>query len=88
MWKIQRLEDPIFVVLGLSGRLEGCELVDLQKVLTSVAGGQGIVLDLKDVKLVDQQAVDFLAQCEEEGIQLRSCPPYIRAWITQEKNRI
>lgn len=40
---------------------------------------------MKDEKLVDQQAVDFLAQCEEEGIQLLSCPPYIRAWITQEK---
>ena len=37
------------------------------------------------MKLVDREAVRFLARCEAEGITLVRCPAYIRAWIGQEK---
>jgi hypothetical protein len=33
------------------------------------------------VRLVDREAVRFLASCEARGIRLTSCPPYIREWI-------
>jgi hypothetical protein len=85
MWKIQRLEDGDFVILGLSGRLEHDQLAALQDAFVREAGNRGVVLDLKEVKLVDQDAVTFLARCEAEGIKLRNCPSYIRAWIAQGK---
>jgi len=46
--------------------------------------GRPVVLDLKNVVLVDREIVQFLHACETNGIELRNCPPYIRAWITQE----
>jgi hypothetical protein len=44
-----------------------------------------VVLDLKDVVLVDRDAVRFLRVRERSGIALRSCPPYIREWIAREE---
>jgi len=45
-------------------------------------------LDLEQVRLVDLDAVHFLAVCETKGLELRSCPPYVREWILAEKPRI
>jgi hypothetical protein len=33
------------------------------------------------VRLVDREAVRFLAACEARGIQLKHCPSYVREWI-------
>ena len=85
MWKVQKLTDGELVVLSLIGRIEGEQLVELQKVFASEAGHQRMVLDLKDVKLVDQDAVTFLADREAGGTELRNCPAYIREWIAREK---
>jgi len=41
-------------------------------------------LDLRDVKLVDQQVVTFLTRCQASGTRLRNYPPYIREWIPRE----
>ncbi len=81
MWKVKRVEDEDRVVLSLSGRLEGEQLSDLQKVFALAAEQQDLVLDLKDLKLVDQDAVRFLADWETGGASLRNCPAYIREWI-------
>jgi hypothetical protein len=85
MWKVQRLADGGSLVLSLSGRIEGEQLVELQKAFASEAGDQTAILDLKEVKLVDQDAVRFLARCEAAGTTLRNCPPYIREWIIRER---
>jgi hypothetical protein len=42
---------------------------------------------LKDLTLVDQDAVTFLRRCEADNITLRNCPAYIREWITRERNQ-
>ena len=47
---------------------------------------QNVALDLKEVKLVDRDAVRFLAQCEAEGARLRNCPHFIREWILRERD--
>jgi hypothetical protein len=46
-----------------------------------------LIFDLRDVTLVNQEAVTFLADCEAQGIKLESCPLHIRNWIDQEKRR-
>ena len=84
MWMVQILEDGELVVFFVRGRLEREQLTELQGVFESRARSGNIATDLKEVKLVDREAVRFLAQCERGGSQLRNCPGYIREWITKE----
>lgn len=83
MLKIRRAANGE-VVLTLSGRMGGENINDLQILITPESGGRRLILDLKDLTLVDQDAVSFLARCEADGIRLRNCPAYIREWITRQ----
>jgi ABC-type transporter Mla MlaB component len=85
MWKVRRVKAGDRTVLSLSGRLESEHLSYLREVLESEAASQKLVLDLKDLRLVDQNAVTFLAHCEACGASLRNCPAYIRNWIGTDK---
>jgi len=42
---------------------------------------------LYEVTLVDVGVVRFLIACEAEGIELLNCAPYIREWMSRERNR-
>jgi anti-anti-sigma regulatory factor len=84
MFKIQRSADGEFVVFTLSGRIKAARLAELQQLLECEADHHSLVLDLKEVKLVDRDAVSFLASCEAKGIKLANCPAYIREWIEKE----
>ena len=44
-----------------------------------------VAIDLAEVELVSRDAMKVLAREEAEGIELRSCPAYIREWITNER---
>ena len=46
-----------------------------------------VVLDLGDVTIVDADVVRFLMICEAEGIEFLHCPPFIREWILEERDR-
>jgi hypothetical protein len=74
------------VVIKLSGRMGAENLGELEKLISAEADGRPIILDLKDLKLVDQDAVNFLRRCEADSIQLKNCPAYIREWITGESD--
>ena len=87
--RIQRSDESDLVVFKLTGRIQAAdvpELVTLFLKSDSSWGGRGVVLDLEQVKLVDRDAVLFLALSEMTGAKLRNCSAYIREWITQEKN--
>jgi len=71
------------VVIKLSGRMDAENIGELEALMTSEADGRRIVLDLRDLTLVDQGAVSFLKRCEEDNITLKNCPAYIREWITR-----
>jgi anti-anti-sigma regulatory factor len=85
MFKIQKSVDREFVVLSLSGRIDGGQLEELKRIFASEADGHRVVLNLEAVKLVDCDVVAFLAQCENDGIRLVNCPAYIREWITRRQ---
>ena len=70
------------MVFTLSGRIRSEEAVELRRLVR--VENQRVVLDLKEVRLVDRAAVRFLAQCRAEGIELRGSSPYIREWISKE----
>jgi hypothetical protein len=75
------------IVFALSGRIEAEDIKQLQQLLASEAPGKQLVLNLRDVTLVNQDAVNFLALCEADSIMLENCPAYIRQWIEQAKTR-
>jgi anti-anti-sigma regulatory factor len=75
------------VIFTVSGRMDAENLDELKKLLTSEARGRRISLELKELTLVDQDAVTFLERCEADNIQLKNCPAYIREWITRERGQ-
>jgi hypothetical protein len=85
MWKVKRTEQAGLVVLLLSGRIEGEHLTELRKAFSAETDNQNLMLDMSEVKLVDQNAIDFLLRCETNGAILRNCPGYIREWIERDR---
>jgi hypothetical protein len=73
------------VVIKLSGRMGVENLGELEKLISAETNGRRIMLDLKDLKLVDQDSVNFLTRCEADNIRLKNCPAYIRKWISGER---
>jgi len=71
------------VVFKLSGRMDAENLGELDTLVREEAPCRRIVLDLRDLTLVDQDAVSFLKRCEADNITLKNCPAYIREWITR-----
>jgi anti-anti-sigma regulatory factor len=71
------------IVFTLSGRIEAEDIKQLQQLFASEAPGKQLVFNLKDVTLVNQDAITFLARSEADGIRLENCPAYIRQWIEQ-----
>src|SRR3954469_24597671 len=71
------------VVLFISGRITGEHVDMLRGVLEQESGG--FAIDLKNVLLVDRDAVKLLALSEANGTELRNCPPYVREWVTRER---
>ena len=86
MLKIQRKGNGD-VVLTLSGRLDTDSLIELSAALDAEPADRAVVLDLKNVVLVDRDTVRFLRVRERHGTTLRNCPPYIREWIAREEKQ-
>jgi len=84
MLRIQRSANGRFIVFTLSGRIKAARLAELQTLLESESGDYNMVLDLNEVKLVDRDAISFLAACEAKGVELTNCPAFIREWIEKE----
>ena len=75
-------------VFALSGRIEAEEIQELQQLCATEESGQRLIFNLRDVTLVNQEAVSFLAECEANGTKLENCPLHIRRWIDKGKGRI
>jgi anti-anti-sigma regulatory factor len=70
-------------ILTVSGRIGVEQLPELRRSVEE-AHGQGVILDLGEVSLVDVEAVRFLVRCEAQGVQISRCPGYVRVWMTRE----
>ena len=75
------------VVFTVSGRLAADNVSELAALLAAETAGRNLVLDLKNVVLVDRAIVRFLRASERNGMTLRNCPPYIREWIAREQEQ-
>jgi anti-anti-sigma regulatory factor len=70
----------------LSGRIVTDAIAELRRLLERKTDWRDIVLDLKDVSVVDRDAMGFLARCEADGVKLENLTPYIREWMEREKD--
>ena len=71
-------------MLTLSGRIDAAQVPELKELFDR--DYRNIVLDLRDVRLADREAVRFLKGCEEDGIKLENCPAYVREWMDREED--
>jgi predicted metal-binding protein len=82
--RIERSMRQGIMVFTLSGRMMAEEVAELKALF--VTDYRSIVLDLRDVRLADRDAVKFLRDCEADGMKLENCPAYIREWVEREKD--
>lgn len=82
--RIQKSIEDERVTFRLTGRIQAERIPELLSLLRSESR-HPIVLDLEQVRLVDRDAVLFLALSETLGAELRNCSAYIRKWIDQER---
>jgi hypothetical protein len=73
-------------IFRLSGRMHAENIAELESLFNAETKGRRIVLDLKDLTLLDGEAVSFLAKCEADSVEIKNCPPYIREWIARERS--
>ena len=83
MLRIEKDSHGCVTTLRLSGRIQSDDIASVQSAMTECCARK--VLDLSEVNLVDLDVVRFLIRCEDEGIELVQCPPYVREWILRER---
>jgi anti-anti-sigma regulatory factor len=84
--RIDISDEPGRVVFTLTGRIQAEQVAELQALVKSDLPDQNLVVDLKEVKLVDRDAVRFLGEIETQGARLRNCSAYVREWISRERS--
>ncbi len=84
-WKIEKNSDGQKTILRLIGQIQSEHLEELKAQITGV--GPRMVLDLDEVTLVDVDVIRFLSVCEDEGLEVVHCSPYIREWMRREPDR-
>ena len=82
--RIERSTRQRFTVFTLSGRMEVEQVPELKELFDR--DYRNIILDLRDVRLADRDAVRFLRGCEADGMKLENCPAYVREWMNREKD--
>lgn len=82
--KIEKMLGENRTTIKLIGRIRAEHLAELR--VQIAASAPSIVLDLREVMLVDADVVRFLGVSEFEGIQLQNCSAYIREWIARERS--
>ena len=83
MMRIEKDSGECLTTLRLSGRIQADRIDCIRSYMSECRAGK--VLDLSDVTLVDLGAIQFLIDCEDEGVELAHCPPYVREWMARER---
>ena len=80
--RIERSTWQSFTVFSLSGRMEAEQVAALKELFD--CDYRNIILDLRDLRLADRDAVRFLRSCEADGVKIENCPAYVREWMDRE----
>jgi len=83
MLRIEKDSRGCVTRLRLSGRIQADQIPSIRSEMEGECTSK--MLDLSQVTLVDRGVVRFLITCEDQGIELVQCPPYVREWILLER---
>ena len=81
--KIEKASQCGMTTIHLSGHFQADHIGELTNQLQE--NGPRLVLDLKEVTVVDVEVVRFLGACEANGVKIVHCPRYIREWMNRER---
>ena len=71
-------------IFRLIGRMQSEYLEEVERNIE--VGDPKPALDLREVTLLDLEALRFRVRCEERGVELLNCSPYIRKWMDRERS--
>ena len=83
MLRIDKETDGCVSKLKLSGRIQSGCIARIKSAMNDACARK--ILDLGEITLVDIAVVRFLMSCENEGVELMQCPPYVREWMLRER---
>lgn len=83
MLRIEKDSRGCVTKLRLSGRIQADQIASIRSEMGGNCASK--ILDLSEVTLVDLGVVRFLISCEDEGIELLQCAPYILEWMVRER---
>jgi hypothetical protein len=81
--KIEKDSQGGKTTIRLIGHFQSEHVGELKKQLQD--NGPQLVLDLKEVMVVDVDVIRFLGACKADGVKIVRCSPYIRKWMAQER---
>ncbi len=71
--------------VALAGSLDADHLIELEDLVRRAArDGQRLFFDLSQIRMVDRQAVAFLATGAGCEAHLTGCPTWLRKWLDAE----
>lgn len=83
MFRIEKDSDGSVTNLRLSGRIQSEGIACIRMAMDDGSGRN--ILDLSEVSLVDLGVIRFFINCEDGGVELAQCPPWVREWMVRER---
>ena len=83
MLRIEKDSHGCLTTLRLSGQIQSDHIASIRLAMNGSCARK--ILDLSEVTLVGLKVVRFLIACEDDGIELLQCPPYVREWMARER---
>jgi hypothetical protein len=84
MLRIEKESDGHTPTLRLIGRIQSADIGSIRAQMDD--DSVHTLFDLGEVTLVNIEVIRFLSDCEDEGVVLIHCPPYVREWILRERD--
>jgi hypothetical protein len=84
-YRIQRSIDGSTVTFAVSGTVNATRAADLQSLVDRELDVK-VALDLRDVTLVERDAVPLLAGIRARGGEFVNCPEYLRLWMVADRD--
>jgi hypothetical protein len=85
-FRIETAARGSFTKFTLSGRIEKPAIAELRRLFECQTDWHDIILDLRDVSVIDRDVVRFFVRCETDGLKLENCAAYIREWMEKERD--
>jgi anti-anti-sigma regulatory factor len=84
--RIEHSRNALGTILILIGRITSQDVQELKALVAEEP--DPVAFDLQQVRIVDLDAVHYLAEVERRGVELRNAPQYVREWISAEAPRL